>query len=64
MEKCDSDKWWNKEFRCECTKYHVCEKDYIWSPSTCICENGKYLASIIVNSVIRCGEIIDADSEA
>ena len=28
-------------------KHHVCEKDYIWNPSTCSCENGKYLASII-----------------
>ena len=28
-------------------KHHVCEKDYIWNPSTCGCENGKYLASII-----------------
>ena len=42
-KKCDSNQWWNKEFRCECTKYHVCEKGYIWSPSKCICENGKYL---------------------
>ena len=24
-------------------KHHVCEKDYIWNPSTCSCENGKYL---------------------
>ena len=28
-------------------KHHVCEKDYIWNPSTCSCDNGKYLASII-----------------
>ena len=28
-------------------KHYVCEKDYIWNPSTCSCENGKYLASII-----------------
>ena len=28
-------------------KHHVCEKDYIWNPSTCSCENRKYLASII-----------------
>ena len=31
---------------------------------TCSCKNGKYLASIIVNSVIMCNEIIDADAEA
>ena len=28
-------------------KHHVCEKDYIWNPSTCSCENRKYLARII-----------------
>ena len=26
---------------------YVCEKDYIWNPATCICENGKYLAIIM-----------------
>ena len=25
-------------------KNHACEKDYVWNPATCICENGKYLA--------------------
>ena len=25
-------------------KIHACEKDYVWNPATCICENGKYLA--------------------
>ena len=29
-------------------------------PVTCSCENGKYLASIIDDSVIICDEIIDA----
>ena len=28
-------------------------KDYIWNPSTCTCENGKYLESIIGDSVIK-----------
>ena len=23
------------------------EKDYVWNTNKCICENGKYLASII-----------------
>ena len=23
---------------CECKKIHVCEKDYVWNPSKCICE--------------------------
>ena len=36
---------------------NICEKDYIWNPSTCICENGKYLASIMDDSVIRCDKI-------
>ena len=26
--------------------YHKCERDYSWSPSTCICENSKYLKSV------------------
>ena len=30
-------------------------KDYNWNPSTCICENSKYLKS---NSVTACDEII------
>ena len=34
------------------------KKDYIWNPATCSCKNGKYLASIIDNSVIMCDEII------
>ena len=29
-----------------------------WNPATCSCENGKYLASIIDDSVITCDEII------
>ena len=44
--KCNSDQWWNNDKRrCECKKRHACEKDYVWNPSTCNCENGKYLAS-------------------
>ena len=35
------------------------EKDYIWNPATCSCENDKYLASIIDDSVITCDEIIE-----
>ena len=43
---------------------HICEKDYIWNPATCSCKNGKYLASIIDNSVITCDEIIDTESKS
>ena len=42
-------------------KYHICEKDYIWNPAICSYENGKYLTSIINNSVITCAKIIDAE---
>ena len=41
----------------ECKKHHICEKEYVWYPSTCICENGKYLASI--TDKIICDELID-----
>ena len=31
---------------CVCKKRYVREKDYVWNPATCNCENGKYLGSI------------------
>ena len=34
-------------------------KNYILNPATCSCENGKYLSSVIDNSVIMCDEIIE-----
>ena len=37
------------------------KKDYIWNPSTCSCENGKYLASIIECSAIMYDELIETD---
>ena len=33
------------------------KKDYIWNPATCSCENGKYFASIMVDSTITCDDI-------
>ena len=39
--------------------YNICEKDYIWNPVTCSCENGKYLANIIDDSVISRDKIIE-----
>ena len=27
------------------------EKDYLWNPATCSCENGKYLANIMYDYV-------------
>ena len=52
-----------------CKKRHLCEKDYVWNHATCNCENGKYLASIMDNSVTICDEVAesndeDADAEA
>ena len=40
-------------------EHNACEKDYVWNPSGCICENGKYIATIIDNSVVTCDEIIN-----
>ena len=57
--KCKSNQWWNNDkCLCECKKVHVCEKDYVWNPATCNCENGKCLASIMDVPVIICDEII------
>ena len=39
-------------------KYLPCVKYYLWNPATCSCKTGKYLASIIDNSIITCREII------
>ena len=36
----------NDKCQCECKnlrKHHACEIFYIWNPSTCTCENSKYL---------------------
>ena len=50
-------KWYNKTCQCECKNHRTCKKDYSWNPSTCICENSKYLRSIGYTSVIKCDEI-------
>ena len=58
----NSDQWWNNnKCKCKCKKSHVCEKDYVWNPATCNCQNGKYLACIMDDSAIICDEVIDAD---
>ena len=58
--KCNSSQWWNND-KCwfESKKYRICEKGYIWNPATCKCKNGKYLASIIDDSVITCDAVIN-----
>ena len=48
--------WNNDKCQCEYKKHHICE--YIY-PATCNCENGKYLASIMDDSVITCNEVIE-----
>ena len=63
--KCNSDQKWNsKKFQCECKIHQICEKDYICNLATCSCENGKYLESIIDDSVITCDEIIDLKAKS
>ena len=41
----------------------MCEKDYVWNPATYNCENGKYIASILDDSAIKCDETIDLYNE-
>ena len=63
-KKCNSGQWWNNDkCWCECKKCHVCEKDYVWNPTTCNCENEKYLAIIMDDSAIMCHEIIESCDE-
>ena len=39
----------------------ICEKDYIWHvASTCSCENGKYLASVMDDSAIACDGVLES----
>ena len=52
-KNCNSDQWWKKDkCRCDYKKPHVCKKEYVWTPSTCICENRKYLLEIIFNGKV------------
>ena len=39
---------------------NMCMKKYFWYPSTCACENGKYLENIIDDTVVTCNEIIES----
>ena len=38
-------------------------KDYVWNPTTFDCENWKYLASIMDDSMITCDEVIKSYEE-
>ena len=58
---CNSGQWSNNDrCWCECKKLHVCEKNYVWNPATCNCQNGKYLASTMDDSAITCDGIIES----
>ena len=60
-EKSNSKQWGNNnKCWCGCKKVDTCEKDYVWNTATCNCENGKYLASIMDDSVITCDEVIES----
>ena len=41
----------------------MCEKECIWNPVACSCKNVEYVASIIDDSVIKCGETIDIEAK-
>ena len=57
--RCNSNQKWNNETcQCECKNYCTRKKNYSCNPSTCICEDDKYLKSIPDTSMITCDEII------
>ena len=61
--KCNlNQKWNNDKYRCVWKypkKDNTCAKDCIWNHDVCTCKNGKYIASIIDDSVIMCDDIIE-----
>ena len=62
--KFNSNQWWNNDkCWCDCKKYLIFGKDYVWNPATYNCKNGKYLASIIDDSVIMGDEVIKSYNE-
>ena len=44
-------------------KMSYSKKDCICNPSSCSCENGKYLVSFLDDLAITCDEIIDAEAK-
>ena len=54
-------KWNNDKCKCEGKnpKKQCLQKKFICNPATCSCGNGKYVGSIIGNSVIACDEITE-----
>ena len=56
--------WWkNDKYHCECKKYHICKRDYVWNPTTCNPENGKYLASIADDSTSIYNKVMGSYNE-
>ena len=51
--KCNNDKC-----QCQCKKHLTFKKHCCWNPSTCICENSKYLKRIADDSVFVGDEIV------
>ena len=47
----------------ECKQHNICEKDYIWNPAACSCENCKYLTNTMDDSVVMCDEIVESYNE-
>ena len=43
---------------------HICEKDYVWNPARCNCENVKYIGSIMGDSVIIRDEITYSEEKS
>ena len=43
---------------------HICEKDYVWNPVRCNCENVKYIGSIMGDSVIIRDEITYSEEKS
>ena len=43
---------------------HICEKDYVWNPARCNCENVKYIGSIMGDSVIIRDEITHSEEKS
>ena len=39
--------------KCDCKKNYAYENDHVQDPALCNCENGKYIASIMDDSVIQ-----------
>ena len=55
---CNSNQKWNND-KCQCeSKIHRTCKEDSWKPSTCICENSRYLKNIVEDLVVLSDEII------